>query len=189
MSEYFAGVKKVIDNSVKIFNALDFLEKTDLLVGIPENKTERKSGEPTNAQLAYIHENGSPLKKIPARPFLRPSIEANKDEIAESYSRTIPAALDGNKNEVEKILNQTGALASGMASDWFTDSRNNWSPLAPSTILARARKKYRISRYKTKKTKDKYRSLLAAYIANGEFRPLIDSSQLRRSISWVIRNK
>ncbi|KKQ88296.1 MAG: Bacteriophage protein [Candidatus Pacebacteria bacterium GW2011_GWF2_38_9] len=178
--EQFQSVKIVFDKTKEIFEALDYLENIDVLVGIPENKTERKADEMTNAELAYIHTVGSPANNLPARPFLEPAIEDKSEEISEKFKEAIPAALDGKKDEVKKILNQVGALVAGAASDWFTNPKNNWEPLADSTIKSRL---YSVG----KTTRKKYKNMLEA--GKNPFNPLIDTGQLRRAITWVLRNK
>lgn len=62
-------IKIVKDGLAKLQNRLKELTKDKVFVGVPDGGG-RDDGKMTNAQLAYIHENGSPARGIPARPFL-----------------------------------------------------------------------------------------------------------------------
>ena len=66
-----------------------------VMVGIPEDTTTRddKSGI-TNAALGYIHTYGAPSRNIPARPFLVPGVEAEKDKITDILKGATLKALD-----------------------------------------------------------------------------------------------
>jgi hypothetical protein len=112
-----------------------------------------------NAQLVYIHTNGSPLKKIPPRPIIEPAIKEpqNLDLITSELSLAADASLQGKNEEVTKYLNRAGLLAQGIVRGWFTDPRNHWAPNSPETIRRK-----------------------------GSERPLIDTAELRKSITYVI---
>ena len=170
------------------------LAKLQVLVGVPEKTTGRQEkGSPlTNAALVflhthgvrgidmrrivrakmnlgatynaatqmYIHSHGSPLYAIPPRPIIEPAIEApdNKKAILAQLTLAGRAALDGKKTEAVRFLNLAGQEAVNRVRAWFTDPRNGWPPNAPSTIKRK-----------------------------GSSRPLIDTGQLRRAITYVIR--
>ena len=69
-------VRVTRDRVSEVLSAVTKLVGREVLVGIPEDNTERVNGdEATNAQLGYVHEFGSPAKNIPARPFLIPGTE------------------------------------------------------------------------------------------------------------------
>jgi hypothetical protein len=112
-----------------------------------------------NAQLVYIHSNGSPLRHIPARPIIEPAL---KD--AENMALYMPeleaaakAALGGNVDQVAQHLQRAGLIAQNVVRQWFVNPKNAWAPNAPSTI----------------KAKD-------------SSRPLIDTSSMRKSITFVV---
>jgi hypothetical protein len=96
--------------------------------------------------------------------------------------------LSGDRGNAKRQLKKVGMEAQNMSRGWFTNPANGWPPNAPSTIERKARKIYKLSRYKTAKTKAKYRVRLSALIAFGVFNPLIDTAQLRKSIVYVIRD-
>lgn len=150
------------DDSAKLKAELRKLQKVDVLVGWPEDTSHRKeSTQITNPQLAFVHSHGSPLQNIPARPILQPAIEApdNKALITEELKRAAQSALSAEPTEATAHLNRAGLAAANAAKSWFTDARNQWAPNRPATI---ARK--------------------------GSDKPLIDTGQLRRSVSFVVKD-
>jgi hypothetical protein len=143
-----------------IRKSIDRLKKSEVLVGIPAPTTQRR-GEPiNNASLLFIQTNGSQLKNIPPRPVLEPSIEANKGIITPHLGAAAKAVMDQRPDAAERELERAGMIASNCAKRWFTDPRNNWPPNAPSTVEEK-----------------------------GSDRPLIDTGQLRRAITYVVREE
>jgi hypothetical protein len=179
----------------KLIENFKELVKMSVLVGVPESTTARKSPQVTNAGLVfihthgvrdssmrrivkakmlnrgvsyneatamYIHSHGSPLMAIPARPIIEPAINApdNKKAITDVLEKAGKATIDGNKQQAIRYLNIAGQEAVNRVRAWFTDPRNGWPPNAPSTIKAK-----------------------------GSNRPLINTSALRKSISYEVREK
>lgn len=112
-----------------------------------------------NATLAFIQKNGSPANNIPARPFLKPSIRANNKIIAPHLAKAAQGVMENRPTEARRELEAAGLIAANGAKRWFTDPRNEWPPDAPATIEAK-----------------------------GSDKPLIDTGQLRRSITHVVRS-
>lgn len=112
-----------------------------------------------NAELMYIHTNGSPLKRIPARPVIEPSITepANQELIVAQLRLAAEAALTGRQDRVILYLGRAGQLAENFARKWFTDPRNHWAPNAPGTIRRK-----------------------------GSDRPLIDVGEMRKAITHLV---
>ena len=136
-------------------------------VGVPSDKTSREDGGPMdNATLAYIHETGAPAANIPARPFLRNGVKRIQKQVAQVLQNGV---LDGMKGggapSVMRALGQAGALAQGSAQVVISTSEN-LAPLKPATIARRMAKRGG---------------------KEGPNRPLLDTSQLRRSITFVVR--
>jgi hypothetical protein len=179
------------DKTINLYDRISKLADLEVLVGVPEEKSERKAGNINNAQIAFVQSHGSPMQGIPARPFIEPAIEdsENKAAINSPLERAASLALDGDLQGTRQALKEAGVIARNAVQGWFVNPKNGWPPLSPSTIEARARKKFKISKYKLAKTKAKYRGLLAQYIETGIFNPLIDTGQLRGSINYVVRNK
>jgi len=143
----------------KIKADLANLLKMDVLVGVPEDKASReKDTKINNAQLMYIHTNGSPIQNIPARPVIEPAIKANKDKITNELQKAATLALDNKIDDAKKQLGRAGMLGQNVARGWFTDINNQWTPNAPSTIAKKE-----------------------------SSNPLIDTGQLRKSITYVVR--
>ncbi len=156
-------VKVRKDDFKKVKKALMDFAKIDLLVGVPQEKTERKeddkeSAEPiTNAELMFIHTNGSPARNIPPRPVIEPTIDENQERITKDYENAIKNVLDGKKSgmiELEKL----GIWLMNKIKAKF--GSEELAPLKPATIKAK-----------------------------GSDRPLIDTGQLRNSVTYVIRNE
>jgi len=148
---------------VRLQRDLSQLRRAEVLVGIPAPKTQRKGAAITNASLLFIHSKGSPKRRIPARPVLEPSIVANKAIITPHMGKAAAAVADRRPDIARRELNLAGTVAANGAKRWFTDPRNNWAENAPST-LARLPKAKRAGK-----------------------RPLIDTDQMRRNITFVVR--
>jgi len=131
----------------------------DVLVGVPEADSKREKGSVNNAQLMYIQTNGSPVQKIPARPIIEPAIKANKDKITNELKKAATMALNNDISGAKRQLNKAGMLGQNVARGWFTDPQNNWTPNSPVTIAKK-----------------------------GSEQPLIDTGQLRKSITYVVRD-
>lgn len=160
-----------------IDRVLKFATQQRVLVGVPAQKAtrlpedgEKATSPPTNAQIAYWAEYGAPEANIPARPFLGPGIEKSEamvaTELARSAEKAISlAALDGDvsggKAAVLDGLNRVGLKAVANVQREITDG--TFAPLAEATVKARLRR------------------------GRTGMKPLIDTGQLRRSISYVIK--
>lgn len=178
-----------------ILDGLKSLTGAHVYVGIPEKNAPR-AGEPiSNAQLAFIHSNGvrgwkmrtamnvamkggklpysqalalyihtfgSPLFQIPPRPIVEPAVEdkANQRMIEGELKLAVKAALEGKQSEMSKHLRRAGMIAQNVVRAWFTNPKNHWAPNAPSTIKRK-----------------------------GSSQPLIDTGDLRKSISYVMVTK
>jgi hypothetical protein len=150
------------DRLKEVVEALSSLPERDVLVGIPEETTGRQaSGTITNAQLGYIHEFGAPEANIPARAFLMPGIRNAKNKVAGYFRRAGVEALNGNAAGVTRALNSAGLAAAASAQRKIT--AGPFEPLKPATLAARRRR------------------------GRTGTRPLIDTAQLRRSLTYVVR--
>jgi hypothetical protein len=141
------------------------LTKQEVLIGVPSDHTHRKDEDEVlnNASLAYIHEHGSPVNNLPARPFLEPGIKVAKDKISKHLGLAAEASLSGQKEKMGQQL-----VLAGLTAQNATRAKINSGvepALAPSTIAARQR------RGRTGTV------------------PLIDTGQLRNSIIYVVKEK
>lgn len=156
------------DRTNAVAMALKLMASMEVLVGIPAEKAPRTSAEAksqpiSNAALGYIHNYGSPTQNIPARPFMEPGIKQAQRDIEQSLERAGLAALDGKPDQMLKSLHAAGIKAATSVKNKI----NSGIPpaLKSSTIAARKRR----GRTGTK--------------------PLIDTGQLRNSITYVVRRK
>lgn len=153
-------IKVVKDNLRALLGNIRAMESQKVLIGIPESKSSRSDGV-GNAALGYIHENGSPARNIPARPFLVPGVDQAGPEIANVLKGYARQALS-DKQAVAKGLNAAGLIAQSTVKMRIRNSEG-FAPLAPKTIAARKRKG-----------------------SKGES-PLIRTGQLLNSITYVVR--
>ena len=188
---------KLIQTPLKIgsfVNKLTKLARKRVLVGIPEERSSRPDvGEKINnaellyiqshgvrkksmreemqknidagmkysaAHSLYIQSHGSPLWQIPPRPVLEPAIEDSKEPIAKQLKMSYKAALDGNKQEMENCLQKAGMIGENAAKGWFENPANKWPPNSPKTIKKK-----------------------------GSDSPLIDTGEMRKAITHVIREE
>lgn len=191
----FAKVSVNTDKTKNIQKALNALKNMDVLVGVPEeNSSDRETGDITNAELAYIHThgirrrpmidemdkemdqgtpyskafqmylqtNGSPLWQSPPRPIIEPAIEDkdNNAPIAGELKQAVEKAMEGDLPGAENHLAKAGMLGQNAARDWFTNPKNGWPANAESTIKQK-----------------------------GSDQPLIDTGELRKAITYVVRKK
>lgn len=143
-----------------LVSRLKRLARVSVYVGVPQANASRSGAKINNAELLYIHTNGSPARNIPARPVIEPALKYHKDKIMEQYSKAMTAAAAGDDGGLTAALIRTGLAGQNAARDWFTNPANGWAPNSPRTI---ARK--------------------------GSSRPLIDTATLRKSIIYVVREE
>lgn len=142
---------------------LSSLSNYIILIGVVSANTKRKtklaSVGLTNAELMFIHENGSPFKHIPARPVLEMTI---KWAVEEEFDKTLDACVEGilsgwSQNDVETELNKLCLRMERYARHIIYD---NDGRLAPNSPVVAARKK--------------------------QNHPLFDTGQLARSITCTL---
>jgi hypothetical protein len=155
-----------VDNLRDFKVALEYLRGSEVLVGIPDTKAERRdedAEEINNAALGYIHNYGAPEINIPARPFIEPGLEDAAKPINSHLLAAGQQVMNGKKDRAEAELHAVGLVAQNAVRNRINEGP--FKPLAPSTLKAR-RKRGR----------------------TGE-RPLIDTGQLRNAISYVVRKR
>jgi hypothetical protein len=193
-------IEETINKGTDIFKDLQLLatlSKKAVLVGVPAPEDEKKprKGNISNASLAYIHNNGSPLQGIPARPFMKPGIEKVQDKIDIEFREVTKAILNRKPNDVDKHLKMAGFIASSSIKNVINEGEG-FEPLKYGTLLGRLReaKSYKGKRKKLKRLKGKGDTTAYNELANSmgaemaSFHPLIDTAQLRNSITYVVEN-
>jgi hypothetical protein len=141
------------DNLPRLEQTLEALEGVWVAVGFAGTRDDGLS----NAQLAYIHEHGSPLNNIPARPFFEPGLAEGRPEIEAVARQATKRALDqGTEQAVVE-----GAKMMGLAAENAVKRKiltGKFVPLKPATIKRK-----------------------------GHSKPLIDTGQLYDSITSQVR--
>lgn len=156
------GVKVTADFVGDFMNVLAKLKTDAVLVGVPQEKTARKAGDPiNNATLMAINELGSPANNIPARPVMSIGIKNAKDAIADQFGKAASFALTNGANAVDVFYERAGIIASNSIKKAIND-QDGIAPPASSTLRARQRRGF-------KGTKS-----------------LIVTGQLRNSITYVV---
>lgn len=149
---------------MSIKQLLTRLKGYDLLIGVPAEESPRDIGaEVTNAELVYLHTHGSPAQGLPPRPIIEPALAANMDMIKPKLQAAVEKFSNGDEVAGEQRLRALGMYCQNIVRGWFTDPRNQWPPLAESTKALKA---------KNGRSKDN---------------PLIDTGELRKSITYVVR--
>ncbi|KKX52436.1 hypothetical protein [Brevibacillus borstelensis] len=191
MFNAFAQVTTGIDKTNDIKKMLDSLARKQVYVGIPEG-SERpdEKGQPiTNAQLLYIHTQG--VRKKVMRDEMNPKVESGEMPYSKAYQMwlqtqgsplwqspprpVLEPAIEHNKEalagQLKKVmeaalngqnpepeLHKAGLMGQNFARDWFTNPANGWAPNSPKTIEKK-----------------------------GSSNPLIDQGELRKSITYVVK--
>lgn len=179
------------DNLPKILESIKALPGMSVLVGIPEDKTDRtpepgEKGPMTNAALGYIHEFGSPSQNIPARPSLIPAVRATKDRVVRYLRQAGEFATAGDKLRTRKAMMAAGQTVVSEVQKIITAGIP--PPLADSTLKARARRRAGKGHRINKGAIAELESRAAGNVPSTEFaKPLIDTAQLLKSFTYVIR--
>lgn len=151
-------MSKVSDVLDEQLNVVKSINDYAIEIGVISGKTKRKvTVGITNAELMFIHENGSPLKHLPARPVLDMTIKYTQSTL---LGPTLDMCLDGviNKDwtekDVEKELKRMCIKMENYARDIIYLNDGRLAANAPSTIAKK-----------------------------GDNHPLFDTGQLARSIT------
>ena len=181
------STRKLVDKLPNLKAAIANMTKKAAFVGVPSETTNIRSefneGAVNNASLAYIHQNGSPAKNIPARPFMTIGIEAAKKAVDEQLKKAAKKNLDlNNKGGVSDLtagLKLAGQIAENKIKEAINSSID--PQLSEATLRARARRG----------RKGAKAELLSRAAGNApstaNARTLVNTGALRNSIKYVIR--
>ena len=152
---------EILNNELNLFNMLGNYE---IEIGVITKNTKRKiSFGITNAELMYIHENGSPLNNIPARPVLDMTIKyTNNSLLNDAINNCINGILYSNWKQME-IETELKKLCIRMENYARSIIYSNDGRLTPNSPKVAAKKKGN--------------------------HPLFDTGQLARSITCRLVNK
>ena len=167
---------------------LKILANVEVLVGVPEETTDVRNEDGveyiTNAALAYIHDNGAPEANVPARPFMKPGIEAVQAKLTRQLRRAAGVAFNTrDASMVERELHMVGLTA--QSSIQRTIQEGIPPPLADATLRARARKrKGRVGPGLELLSRKMGEAPSMDFVT-----PLIDTGDLLKSITYAIRQR
>lgn len=117
------------------------IPKYQIQIGVFSTKTKRKTTYNvgiTNAELMFIHENGSPLHHLPARPVLKMTIEYGNTLIKSVMQKALKAYVEVGEQGLEKELNKMCVRMENYAREIIYSNDGRLAPNAPSVA---ARKK------------------------------------------------
>ncbi len=153
-----------VDRLKEVLQSISGLVDKQVLVGIPDSAPERQDDEPIgNAAIGYIQETGSPANNLPARPFLVPGVAAAEPKTLPKLQQAFEAALDGDLSRADKRMAGAGLEAQNSVRARIN---SGISPELKESTLANRRRRGRTGTV-----------------------PLIDTGQLRNSITYVIRKR
>ena len=155
-------------NYEALVKAIKFLKQNEVYIGIADDTTEREeegTKEITNAELLFIHTNGSPINNIPSRPVIEPAIKNDRDRLSKMMKKAAQLFLKGEKQEAINQLRKVGMRGQNVSRAWFLNPENGWPPNSPAVQAAKIRKGANVPR------------------------PLIDTGELRKSITYFVKTK
>lgn len=101
-------------------------------VGLLGTKNAKRRGEAlTNPELGIVHEFGT--SRIPARPFLRPSVAKNAQKYEQLLAAALKKAITG-ETAYEKSLALIGQVAAADVKNYVTQGAPIPPPNAPATL-------------------------------------------------------
>lgn len=138
-------------------------------VGLVGAKAEEShEGSPfTNAQIAAVHEFGSPQMGIPQRSFLGASFDKNRETYVKLLTASVKAMFEG-KMTSERALGLVGAKAAADVKSFVTQGPEIPPPNAPATL---ARKQ-----------------ALTRKGSTGSVRTLVDTGRMIDAVSWIVED-
>ena len=154
------GLEILHDGLPDMLRRMAAVAQRDVLVGIPAG--EQRDDGPTNAEIGYQNEFGSPAQNIPARPHLIPGVAAVQDKAVARLTQAASAAATGRMSDAERHLHAAGLIAQSSVRRTLTTAA--YRPLSERTLAERRAR----GRTGTK--------------------PLIDTGQYRNSITYVVRD-
>lgn len=164
------------------------LANHEVLVGIPEGAQARepdadgKAPPINNATIAFIQDNGAPEDNIPARPFMRPGIDSVNERLGDMLVAAAVAVVKDPKTDVMARLTRVGITAATAIKKAINAGIP--PPLSERTLRARANRGTK----GRKGAKLELELRDAGWAPSVDFaKPLIDTGQLRNSITFVLR--
>lgn len=147
-------------------------------VGVFQDKSARKQGGLTNADLAMYHELGSPAHGLPPRSMLKTPLADHAQQIMAPFIGKAEAYLQ--KGTIKKMYLLIGIAAEKVVLGAFkTGGYGKWAPLKNSTI-------WRKLRGSVQSRANRFWNIKAGNTGMGI---LIDTAELEHSFSSRVRMK
>jgi LmbE family N-acetylglucosaminyl deacetylase len=162
------GVTVTEDFTEKVNKILASFKRDVVLVGIPQDHTQRTDANHTtinNATILAINEFGSPLNNIPPRPVMKLGIKNCQKEVADAFKEAVQKSFAEGINALPTYYNRAGIIASNSIKK-VINSQEGIKPPKESTLKARK------------------------YINKGGFKgtkALLVTGQLRNAITYVVK--
>lgn len=161
-----------------------------VLIGIPGDGLMRKDvHEPTNVELGFIHEFGSPAANIPPRPFLIPGVESGRARyiaLMKAGARKTINPESGGEAAAMATLTSVGLAGQRAVRRYMMTAQ--FTPLAPRTIAKR------VARWR--RGNGRPRTVITGVVWTNSnipnpssWRPLIFTGQLRNAVTYVLERK
>jgi len=130
-------VKKLDDSHVKVgvLPSAGTTRSPSVVVSKRRRSSSKATKAITMAQLAAVHEHGSPKNNIPSRPFMKQAHDSNKGRLAKSKFNLLRSIYAGALS-ARQALDKLGIIHEGQVKRQFV--AGSFKPLKPATI---ARKK------------------------------------------------
>jgi hypothetical protein len=179
-----------VDKVDDVLKAFDALTSNRVLIGIPSTTAGRTDGAPiNNATIGYINEFGSPAQNIPPRPFLVPGVRNAQERIIARLKQGIMYAARGQKEAAVRALHAVGMTAANSVKQKMRTGP--FVPLSDVTLADRANRNTTTGRAGSRKgAKKELERRAQGEAPSTEFaKPLIDTSALLKSITYVIRGR
>ena len=179
------SVRLAANRTGNVCRAVQGLTDRDVCIGVPADEAAKREGGINNAELSYIHEFGAPAAGIPARPHLLPGVRQILPDAVAALKEAAAKALQGNDKAVDEALGAIGLIGQNAVRAKFQN--NDWPPLKDATLDARPLKKDDqgnvLADKKGQPVREKSRR------EKGKLNPLLDTAQLMKSHTWVIRKR
>jgi hypothetical protein len=186
-----ARVSIIKDDVSKVVKSITELVGKQVLIGIPEEKTDRQSDEHVNnATIGYVMEHGSPEHNIPARPHLIPGVQKAEKPAVAQLRKAADASLSGDSKKADQFLGAAGIIGANEVRGMINS--NIPPPLSPATIRNRHHARGTKS---MRESEDVYLDLVSKGVdpeaAQSEtgIVSLVNTGQYRNSITSVVRKK
>lgn len=149
----------ILDALSKERKALEKLSKFHFILGVVSDTADRKKGDITNADLLYVHEYGSPIRKIPPRPILAETIKRTEAIVDKGINLAVNVIVDkgGSVEEAKRQLEIAAMRVESYARKMIRSGSGGFKPLKSATIQRK-----------------------------GSNLPLMDTGQLSRSIVCLV---